>query len=66
VELVRKVRGNLFFVDLPIVMATTESENSQKEAARRAGASDFLTKPMTPESLCQTVRNHLPEKAPGG
>lgn len=64
VEFTRKVRAGLWHAAVPIVMATTESETSQVEAARRAGVSAFLTKPMTPQGLCAAVEGLL-DGAPG-
>jgi len=50
-ELVGKLRGSLGYEDVPILMVTTESENSQRAMATKAGVTAFLTKPFKPEDL---------------
>jgi len=55
VELVGKLRGALGYEDMPIIMVTTESENSQRDVASKAGVSAFITKPFKPEELKATL-----------
>lgn len=54
IELVKEVRNTLK-LDLPILMASTESEKSQTDLAREAGVTDFITKPFTKEVLKEKV-----------
>lgn len=54
VELVKKIRNSLK-LDIPILMASTESEKSQTELARQAGVSDFITKPFSKEQFIDKV-----------
>jgi CheY-like chemotaxis protein len=54
VELVKEIRNSLK-LDIPILMASTESEKSQTELARQAGVSDFITKPFTREQFISKV-----------
>lgn len=42
---------------LPIVMVTTEAEKSRVIEAIKAGATDYLIKPFTPEQLAAKVKN---------
>jgi len=51
VELVGKLRASLGYDDTPILMVTTESENSQRDLAAKAGVNAFITKPFKPEDL---------------
>jgi len=51
IELTRELRKQDTFKDLPILMATTESEQSQSALAREAGVTDFINKPFTKEEL---------------
>lgn len=51
VELVSKLRGSLGYDETPILMVTTESENSQRDVASKAGVNAFITKPFKPEAL---------------
>jgi two-component system chemotaxis response regulator CheY len=50
-ELVRAVRGNAEWRDVPIVMVTTETEYDQIVRAFAAGASEYVMKPFTEESI---------------
>lgn len=58
-ELCRKIRSNLFLQHLPIIMATTESERSQRELAEKAGVNGFLPKPLKPDELQRVLCDHL-------
>lgn len=51
IELVGKLRASLGYDDTPILMVTTESENSQREVATKVGVSAFITKPFKPEEF---------------
>jgi two-component system chemotaxis response regulator CheY len=50
-EFVREVRKNRALDEMAIMMVTTESEQSQVLAALEAGASEYLMKPFSPESI---------------
>ena len=49
--------------ELPVLMASTESEKEQTELARAAGVSDFINKPFGPEQLAAAVAALLGEGA---
>jgi len=51
IELTRKVREQQDLAALPILMATTESEQSQTERAAAAGVNNFITKPFNKEDF---------------
>lgn len=51
IELTRKIRENPFFDSIPVVMASTETDESQKIMADRAGVNGYLVKPIKPEDL---------------
>ena len=55
-ELVKWVRENMQFGQIPIVMLTTEADESRKMTAISAGVSAFLTKPVTQEKLAEEVK----------
>lgn len=40
----------------PIVMLTTESQESKKQEGKQAGASGWIVKPFTPEQLIDIVK----------
>lgn len=51
IELTREVRKEEKWAQLPILMATTESEQTQSDLARESGVTDFITKPFTKEDF---------------
>lgn len=51
-------RQGLRFV--PILMLTTESEQSQRAAGKAAGATGWLVKPVQPDALMGVIRQVLP------
>lgn len=53
-ELVKAIRSNN--KTIPIIMITTEAEKSKVVEAIKAGVSDYLIKPFTPDVLTQKVR----------
>ncbi|AGW14944.1 response regulator [Megalodesulfovibrio gigas] len=52
-----KTRPNCKF--LPVVMLTTESQESKKEEGRQAGAKAWIVKPFKPETLLGVVKKIL-------
>ena len=50
-ELVKKVRGDERFVDLPIIMVTTEGGKTEVITALKAGVNNYIVKPFTPQVL---------------
>lgn len=50
-ELVKKVRGDERFVDLPIIMVTTEGGKAEVITALKAGVNNYIVKPFTPQVL---------------
>jgi len=59
VELVAKLRSSLGYEEIPVLMVTTESENSQRDVAAKAGVTGFITKPFKPETIKGTLRQML-------
>ena len=53
VEIIKKIRG---WSNLPIIVVSARSEDSDKVAAMDAGADDYLTKPFSVEELLARVR----------
>ncbi len=56
-ELVRRLRAAE--LRLPVIMLTSDGSVSRAVEAMRAGASDFVVKPVTPERLDVSIRNAL-------
>lgn len=43
----------------PIVMLTTESQESKKQEGKSAGASGWIVKPFTPQQLAEVVKKFV-------
>jgi two-component system chemotaxis response regulator CheY len=54
-DFIRAVRGDSAYKFVPILVLTTESEQQKQEEGKQAGATAWLVKPFTPESLVATV-----------
>jgi two-component system chemotaxis response regulator CheY len=50
-ELVKKVRADDRFTELPIIMVTTEGGKSEVITALKAGVNNYIVKPFTPQVL---------------
>lgn len=55
INLIRRVRRSDGFRFVPIIMLTTESEESRKQEGKAAGASGWVLKPLRPEQLLAVV-----------
>jgi two-component system chemotaxis response regulator CheY len=60
VELIREVRKMAAYRFLPILMLTTESDQSKRDLARAAGATGWLVKPVEPDKLLAVVQQVAP------
>jgi two-component system chemotaxis response regulator CheY len=59
IGLTRKLRDNPKFKTTPILILTTESGDSMKQAGRAAGASGWLVKPFDPAKLIEVIKKVL-------
>ncbi len=50
-ELVKKVRADSRFAELPIIMVTTEGGKAEVITALKAGVNNYIVKPFTPQVL---------------
>ncbi len=50
-ELVKKVRADDRFTDMPIIMVTTEGGKAEVITALKAGVNNYIVKPFTPAVL---------------
>lgn len=57
-EFLRRARAELGSTT-PALVVSTESEESDRAAAREAGASGYLVKPWTPDALLESVEAML-------
>lgn len=56
IDLIKKIRGGSVNKFVPIIMLTTESEQSKKDEGKKAGATAWIVKPFTPENLLETIK----------
>ncbi|PAF49579.1 two-component system response regulator [Helicobacter sp. 12S02232-10] len=50
-ELVKKVRADQRYTDIPIIMVTTEGGKAEVITALKAGVNNYIVKPFTPQVL---------------
>ncbi len=58
-ELIRQLRQMPAYKFTPIVMLTTESQDTKKAEGKTAGASGWIVKPFKPEQLLSVVQRFL-------
>jgi two-component system, chemotaxis family, chemotaxis protein CheY len=59
ITLVQSLRALEGYKFTPILMLTTESQQSKREQGKRAGATGWIVKPFDPEQLLTVVRKVL-------
>jgi two-component system chemotaxis response regulator CheY len=59
IGLIRKVRANPACKGLPIIMLTTESQESRKLEGKAAGATGWIVKPFATQQLLAVVKRVL-------
>ncbi|MBU2547730.1 MAG: response regulator [Proteobacteria bacterium] len=59
IELIRQLRANAGFKFIPIVMLTTESQDTKKQEGKSAGATGWIVKPFKPEQLVAVIKKVL-------
>ncbi len=59
IGLIRAVRSNDAYKFVPIVMLTTESQDSKKQEGKSAGATGWIVKPFKPEQLLGVIKKVL-------
>lgn len=55
IEFSKQLRNLIVFADTPVIMVTTESEQSQRTLAEKAGVNFFVTKPFTIENIKEKI-----------
>lgn len=61
IDLIRKVRAMPGLQFIPILVVTTESQQSKRDEARAARATGWLVKPVQPDDLLKVVKQILPK-----
>ena len=59
IELIRNIRGMAAYKYIPVIMLTTESQESKKQAGKAAGATGWIVKPFTAQQLLAVVKKVL-------
>jgi len=59
IGLIKGIRANSAYKFVPIVMLTTESQDSKKQEGKSAGATGWIVKPFKPEQLLAVIRKVL-------
>ena len=59
IELIRRVRTLPQYKYIPIIMVTTESEDSRKQQGKAAGATGWIVKPFRAEQLVAVAKRFL-------
>jgi two-component system, chemotaxis family, chemotaxis protein CheY len=59
IQLIKQLRNLPNFKFIPIVMLTTESQDTKKQAGKQAGASGWIVKPFQPEQLLDTIKKFV-------
>ena len=59
-ELVKKVRAEQKYIDMPIIMVTTEGGKAEVITALKAGVNNYIVKPFTPQVLKEKLEDVLP------
>ena len=55
IELIRELRANPTYKYTPILMLTTEADDTKKSEGKAAGATGWIVKPFNPEKLIKVV-----------
>lgn len=58
-ELVQKVRADEKYIDMPIIMVTTEGGKAEVITALKAGVNNYIVKPFTPQVLKEKLEDVL-------
>ena len=58
-EACRRLKENEMLKNIPVIMVTVESEESLVREAIRAGASDYIIKPVHYKELIEKLRRYL-------
>jgi len=62
----RELRSHPELKDLPIVAVTSYAMPGDREKCLAAGATDYVEKPIDPETFVERIRQHLPTGADDG
>ena len=58
-DLVKKIRAEKKYEDMPIIMVTTEGGKAEVITALKAGVNNYIVKPFTPQVLKEKLEDML-------
>lgn len=61
IELLKKVRADDTYKDIPFLMVTAEAQKQNVIEAVQAGVSNYVVKPFTAESISENLRKLYPD-----
>jgi len=59
IDVLRFLRRHQHYRDLPVIILTTRGDDASRATAIEAGATTYMTKPFTPQTLAATARTLL-------
>ena len=59
IDVLKFLRKNQRYRDLPVIILTTRGDDSSRELAVAAGATTYMTKPFVPQALAATAKTLL-------
>lgn len=62
-ELIANLRSNPLYKFIPILMLTTEGDDSKKQEGKSAGATGWIVKPFNPQKLVEVMQKVCPQGA---
>jgi len=65
VDVLKFLRRHQGWSDVPVVVLTTRGDESSRETAMAAGATEYLTKPFAPQVLLAAARDLLADTTAG-
>jgi two-component system, chemotaxis family, chemotaxis protein CheY len=65
-DVLKFVRSQRQFRDLPVVILTTRGDGTSRDDALKAGATAYMTKPFSPTALMSSLREFLIAPTPPG
>ncbi len=58
-ELIKTLRSDPNWVNIPILMVTTENDDVEREKAFSSGVNGYVVKPITGDTIAQNIRSIL-------
>jgi two-component system phosphate regulon response regulator PhoB len=59
IELLQRIRREPALENVPVIMLTARSEESDRVRGLETGADDYIVKPFSPRELCARIKNRL-------